>query len=454
MFRTIAILVWLALLVGGGCTQIEDRPAAMAQAGVEPVLHEQTRAELRRLGELLDRGEVLYAELAFQRLAGRVPPGNEILVEHQAELKRQLLEQDVEVKEGYLWARRPPTHGLDWRKMLARAQEYRDMQALAGYTAGLAVLRICLEIPDAEQSIGIGCREVHSFGIRGGRSHSTWANVADGGFVLVGKAYHSGVVFGGLNIEVLRHVTAQLALEIPEDKVICAGELLLRAAPDRTLGQIRVRAVPEPGLSLEGAVVQAGRSFARWEGGHPLGPDGSCMIQAVAAGPCQLNVAAGEELRGPPQKLTVEAGQTSQVTLQVYARRRVTIDWQYRFPRGKRTWRKGTTEVLSGGLAPSSMWGYGYPLYRVGHWDGRNTDIRAMNGQMVPVEPGDFDPPTLTVPESDFQSSQGHAYPLAVGQVFAIRYGGTRPGSGGEALIRIRAIEPVIPLATRPADAQ
>ena len=133
--------------------------------------------------------------------------------------------------------------------------------------------------------------------------------------------------------------------------------------------------------------------------------------------------------------------------LKAYAPRSVVLDWKYRFPSGQGEWHEGTSTVLTGRSAPRDTWGDNSSPYDLTDWDGTGAIIRGMNSGLAPIEAADFEVPRVRA--SRMQLDTGgrggsltiHGYPIAVGKVFATRYGYPQHGGEGEAVIRIRSIE-------------
>jgi hypothetical protein len=73
-----------------------------------------------------------------------------------------------------------------------------------------------------------------------------------------------------------------------------------------------------------------------------------------------------------------------------------------------------------------------------------------MDGAILPAWVTDYDSPQVRASTQEFRAAGRGAYSIAVGKVFAVHYGYANSGGEGEAMIRIRSIEPVVPLATQP----
>ena len=122
--------------------------------------------------------------------------------------------------------------------------------------------------------------------------------------------------------------------------------------------------------------------------------------------------------------------------------RRVEIEWKHRTPAGEGEWHTGTSRLLTGGPAPLNLWEVNGSVYELTPWDGKTASIKGMNGRVVPADPEDFDKGQVRASEDRFRNGGQTPYPISAGQVFAIRY--PVPGSQqqGEALLRIRRVEP------------
>ena len=452
MLRRVTIGIVLGFVVGGCSlkTVAPGKPAGIATrpAGGEVSLDLQTRDDLRLLNQLLMRHEALSARVVIERLIGRIPDGDKTFAESMAELDRQLTEQDVEVAKGYLWAHNPPTDNIPWQTALAQAN--RRNQYNYPRDSGKAVLRILLEDPDREEHIGVMGRNLSYYSTYGD-GYGRQDNLRSGDYIILGNTHERGPDDGRIDIELLRHACPILRIDVAKDDVVCAGELLLRAIPKQQLGRIIVHVVPEAGLSLDGAVVRVARWFAYWGRGHPLRPDRTCAIDDIAAGRCDIYVEVPKLACSLHHKIDVAAGQNTEVELHAYARRRVVIDWKYCPPSGEGEWRAGSSEVLTGRPASSREWGENGSVYKLTEWDGTSAGISGMNSYLGPAEPADFDVPQVRASMKELRSGGRETYPTAVGKVFAIRYGQSSRGGEGEAVIRIRSIEPVVPLATQAA---
>lgn len=141
----------------------------------------------------------------------------------------------------------------------------------------------------------------------------------------------------------------------------------------------------------------------------------------------------------PPVSVSAEAGH------------RVVIDWKYRRPNGQGAWGEGSTRFLIRASAPLALWAENRRSEDLIQWEAAGPSIKGLKGRLVPAEPGDFDAPQIRASADRFKSAGHTLYPVAVGKVFAIRYGEASRGGEGEALIRIRSIEPSGETTTRPA---
>jgi hypothetical protein len=175
------------------------------------------------------------------------------------------------------------------------------------------------------------------------------------------------------------------------------------------------------------------------------------VIDDIAAGPCDLYVEVPKRACSLHRQINVTAGQVTEVELHAYACRRVVIDWKYRRPSGEGEWHAGSSEVLTGGRFPLNMFTLDVSSCYLSEWDGTSAGIRGSNGTLLPVWAIDFDPPQVRASSQEFQLRGSRTYPIAVGKVFALRYGWSSRGGEGEAVLRIRSIEPVVPLATQAA---
>ncbi len=412
----------------------------------------QFRRDLVALENLLLDRDIFQSASALERLQREVAGLTPALAARVRSLKRAVLEearrQEVSVGDGYLWVRRPIAPLAP--KPQADAQQILDQQRRSKATAGVAVVRIRLEDPASEEKVGVRASDLNTWSCCWG--YGGYQAVADGDFVLLGKAYQSGVQKGRIDIHALRHAAAGIDIEIPENQVIYAGELIVRALPREKLGHLLVRVTPEAGLSLSGARVHMGRGFARRDGGSALGPDGTCLIEDLGAGSCQLYVDKPGVLCGPRVEANVAAGETRTMELQVFARRRVEIEWAYRVPAGEGEWTAGTSTLLTGDSLPLNMWGANASILELSEWYGATAHIQGVNGRLKPAPADDFEHGRVSVPAEQIRRSGRSAYPIAVGRVFAVRYGpDAHARSEGEALVRIRSIEPAVPLATSPA---
>ena len=91
-------------------------------------------------------------------------------------------------------------------------------------TAGVMVLRVRLELPEAEQTVGVYSGDLHIWKGGGYGGHDL---TGDGEFILLGNAYQNGAHAGTIEIQTLRHACPALVIEVPEGKVV-AGELLVQ----------------------------------------------------------------------------------------------------------------------------------------------------------------------------------------------------------------------------------
>jgi hypothetical protein len=430
----------VATLHAAGDTSMGGRAAKASRRSAS-----QVQEDLERLDELLSGDDILGAMVLRESIQG-VHPRASALVEQLEELDERLKdlteEQQVERGEGYLWARNPAVEGSAWSKAADRARSHLRNQK----NVRIAALRIRLEKPDHDEQFyvtfrGLTCYRMSDDGYGGAEL------IESGDFILAGG--RESVSEGEIEIQTLRHACPSLEIELPEDGVDVAGEVLIRAAPADTLGSLKVQVVPESGVLIEGAMLRVGRRFAPYQGGTRIGTGGSCTLAGLAEGSCELYV-YGKDFCSQRQRIEIKRGRVSKVSVPVYGRRGVTIDWMYRFPAGEGDWEEGTTTVTTGSSAPLNLWGQNGSVYSVSDWDGKAATIRPVNGRILPAKPADFDAPRIGVRASDWQTDKARqAYTLEEGKVFAVQYGsGARKG---EALMRIGEIKP---LELRAAEAE
>ena len=467
MLRRVTISIVLGF-VAGGCslkTGAPVKPAApqtqAADSQTRPTGEKirqdmQTRDDLRLLNRLLMRHETLRAQIFSERFIGRVSEGDKAFAECMAELNRQLKDQDVEVGKGYLWAHKPPADDRDWAEAKENAKETHSKRYYYRGKTVFALLRIQLENPEVEDHVDVMCKGLSFFNIKdigfGGS-----ASPRSGDFILLGgrkggiwEGGDSWPVFGDVDIESLRHTSMKHRIDLPKDGIALAGELLLRVVPKQELGGLRIHIVVEGGISLDNAVVHLGRMFVPWQGGYPVQADGTCAIDDIVAGPCNLYVSVPDLACSPRQKVEVRTGQITNVDVRAYARRRVVADWKYRRPSGQGEWHTGSSEVLTGRVPPEQPLNIDRSSLFLSEWDGTNANISAMDGAILPAWVTDYDSPQVRASTQEFRAAGRGAYSIAVGKVFAVHYGYANSGGEGEAMIRIRSIEPVVPLATQP----
>jgi hypothetical protein len=444
----------LVLLATAYALAAPDFPASEVSATSRPatkLLDQQTQEDLLEFRSALDEGDIIAAKLARERMKGRIPESDQELVEDISRLDRKLTEQwsqsGAKAGKGYVWVAKPSARGGRWGKGMSDGAQILKQQSRSKSTAGVLVLRIRLELPEAEQAVEVSCTDLNTFSCCWGYGSHQW--VRDGEVVLLGRGYQSGVQAGTIEVRSLRHAHASLDVEIPENRVI-SGELYIRALPQNRLGKLRVHVVAEPGVSLDGAVVRMGRGYAPWKGGVPLNPDATCLFEDIGEGSCDVYIEKPKLLCSPHVTAEIKPGSTVDVELKAFARRRVVIDWRYRFPAGEGSWKDGSTTLLSGAGAPLNTWEQNGSAYTLGEWQGGGAVIRGMNGELLPAESADFDPPRVRADPRHFQEGGSGSYSIAVGKVFAMRYGWPERGGEGESLIRICSIEPVVPMSSQP----
>jgi len=275
-----------------------------------------------------------------------------------------------------------------------------------------------------------------------------------GEFVVLGNPYMTTVPSSGhIGIEALHHACPKLPIDLPASGIVCAGELLIRAVPKEEQGSIHVQVIPEGRFSLGDGVVHVGRDSASRKVKYPVQPDGSCMIDGVRPGPFEVYVDDNNKVfRSPRRRLYVMAGQTASVELQAYACRRVVIDWKCHNVGSENGWREGTTTIITGESTWRGRQDEKGCAWGLSEWDGTSANIHGVVCGVLPAEPGDFDPPRIRASREEFRNfGPAMMHPIGVGKVFASRSFDFKADNETEAVIRIRSIEPVVPLATQAA---
>ena len=275
-------------------------PAAASQgeqAGTSLGTDMQTRDKLRLLGRLLDQHETLRAWVLARELRGRLPAGDATFEKHLAELNRQFVDQNVETGNGYLWAHKPAMSEPRWAEIEAKAQERLTYADRARRNTGIAILRISLEKPDAEKSVAVTYGMMLTYSTRDASYSPGSTTAASGQFLLFGRAFVEPAAAGRIEIKALRHESPKLDINVPESGVTCLGELMILSALNPGLGELAVQVVREPGLPPGNALIHIGRDSASWEGGYPVRGDGTCTLDGLVPGPCEVYVEAPDLYR-------------------------------------------------------------------------------------------------------------------------------------------------------------
>lgn len=399
------------------------------------------RKTLEQVDELLEEGDLISAQLVRERNEYPVRPTDRALREFQDEVEERFQaavdEQELEVSSDYIWARKPAIK-REWRDTVASAKR-KNMYPKSGIT----VMRIRFEDPSREERIGVLARNVHIYVQSGG--YSAYDAVADKDFLLLG-AGSSGESQRSIQIRSLGHANPNLMISIPEEGVECGGELFVRALPEDAVGSLRVKVVPEEGVSAKRAVVRIGRFAPDYRGGIKVSPDGTCTINNLGEGACDLYALAGDEACCPRQKVDIEVGEVTEVTLPLYDRRRIEFECKYRIPAGEGEWEETRSAELSGKVTSFDVPGTAGSICRLTDWDGKHAGIDGMNGRIIPADAGDFEDPAVPSAEA-FRAASSKEYPLEVGKVFAMRFR-ARNSQEGEAIVRVLSVK----RATAPAD--
>ena len=435
-------------------SQVQAVVAQTRPAGGVASMDLQARDDLRLLGQLLERHDAMRARILAERLLGPRTEGDEAFARHLDELDRQLADQEVEVGNGYLWAHKLPEDDPRVQRTMRAMQQRLKWYPRGTRKGGIVGLSIQFEDQDREMGVGMLAQGLSAELMSGG--NSSWSELCGGQPIILTKGYGEGPFSGSIEIEALRHVCTRLPIDLPESGMAYAGELLIRTVPSEQQGRIRVRVVPEAGVSLVGGKLHIGRHSPSPNRGFPLQPDGTCVIDGVGPGAYGVYAGAPKLFRTLYRRVQVVAGQTREVDLQAYACRRVVIDWKYRRLGDDGPWHEGADTVLTGEMSPADRWGVRGCRYDLSNWDGAGTSIHGLSygrgdGRMVPATQADFDSPRVRESTADDRNDGGRqSYPVTVGSVFALRYGQVSSGEAGEAVIRIRSIEPAVPLATQP----
>jgi hypothetical protein len=315
----------------------------------------------------------------------------------------------------------------------------------------MAALRIVLEEPSREERFEVKS-QIHGTGFMAGGG-SINQDLSSGGFVILGNTSVSDVPPSGcIEIEVLRHTSPKLPIDLPESGIACAGEVLIRSIPNEEQGSIHIQVVPEGRFSLEHSVVRIGRGLIGRKAKYPMQPDGSCLLDGLGPGPYAFCVEAKGMYRTPYRQVQVAAGLTTEVEMQAYACRRAVFDWKCHSIGSEGGWREGTTTILTGESMRQGRRGEEGCAWGLYEWDGTSANIHGVGGGVLPAEPGDFDPPRVRASREEFRKDRPMTmYPIGVGKVFSVRSFDLKADNECEGVIRIRSIETVVPLATQAA---
>jgi len=338
------------------------------------------RQALRQLRSLVDRNDLIRAELAMASLPSEV---TDTSTWHTSEDEIRAISSRI---SEFSSKSKPDIHSSHWyyRGLLPKNEWEAASQAAArylkfkNYASKIGVLRVLLEDETIESPITLhsdaGC-----FLARGGHRHLVKPKSGALVTVALDTANSSKGKDGPyLRVHTLRHYSIVLPLALEAGPVKNLGTLVLKRLPDKECGTLSITLDAEPNIRrLQVNIARAGDYF-----GHEMTVSAdSTSNLLVQPGKYDVRI-IGHQYGSPKMEgILVSQGKNTRVEIPTFNTRIVELEWRYRAFGSEEPWKHAESNILAGD-GGYDKWPIGDLNPRgifVSQWDGEGCKISFSN---------------------------------------------------------------------------
>jgi serine/threonine protein kinase len=393
--------------------------------------------------QFVDQGNFVQADIVLQRLTSDFEDTRAV---QSAPRKLEGLLRAVRLAMGKGDVVETDTHFIDrsfkrtpaWQHAEQQAANFMESRTYQKDPKKVMMPRFFVEDENLEPRFAVTARNGWTWSCCWGWSRME--GIENGGFVLTTprRAWNGGPI--EYVIDALYHYNPTVRLHFGGDSLTLPGEITAKRIPPELTGTLIVRFQPEPGVSLRGGTLYLSRESYRNGVKHCLDNAEPRTFTGIGEGNCTIKTRRKDRFHSTLVQTDILPGQTSEVTVPVFALRRVEMSYRFRVSPETESWRDGVLRTTtSDSWHAGDEWGLWFPVFKISDWTDQGAGIEDMNSRMRHITNEEYEAGVF--PGEEAWRLRAHSYSLQVGACFAIKDNRDDKWQG---LIRVENIEPIL----------